>query len=304
MGADGASGGASAYHAGMGGAGDEVHRHYALGLEKDRLGAGAGLLERLRTEDILRRYLPRPPALVLDVGGGPGAYATRLAREGYAVHLIDPVALHVQQAEEASRRQPDAPLAGVHLGDARHLAWSDATAAAVLLLGPLYHLTLRDDRVGALAETARVLVPGGIACVAAISRFASLLDGIGRHLLDDDDFRAIVDLDLADGQHRNPSNRPDYFTTAYFHRPDELRAEIVEAGLEPAHVLAVEGPAWLLSHLDEDLCNVERRGRLLDALRRIEAEPSMLGASAHLLAIARKPGERNTGAPARQGVKS
>lgn len=271
---------------------DDFLGQYALGFEKDRLAAGAGLLERLRTEEILRRYLPRPPALVLDVGGGPGTYATWLAREGYAVHLVDPVALHVQQAEEASRRQPDAPIAGVHLGDARRLAWGDGSVAAVLLLGPLYHLTSRDDRIRALVEAARVLAPGGITCVAAISRFASLLDGIGRHLLDDADFRSIVDLDLADGQHRNPSGHPDYFTTAFFHRPDELRVEIAEAGLEPAHLLAVEGPAWLLSHLDNDLRHVDRRARLLEALRRIEAEPSMLGASAHLLAVARKPEAR------------
>jgi SAM-dependent methyltransferase len=212
-----------------------------------------------------------------------------LAREGYTVHLVDPVPLHLEQAQQASQRQPSAPLAGVHLGDARRLEWPDGAAGAVLLLGPLYHLTAREDRVRALQEAARVLSPGGAMFIAAISRFASVLDGLARHLLDDQAFGAIVERDLADGQHRNPSDRPDYFTTAFFHRPDELRAEVVEAGLETPQVLAVEGPLWLSSNLEQDLCQVERRERLLAALRRIEAEPSLLGASAHLLAVTRRP---------------
>ena len=41
----------------------------------------------------------------------------------------------------------------------------------------------------------------------------------------------ILERDLADGQHRNPTGKLDYFTTAYFHSPAELRAEAIEAGL-------------------------------------------------------------------------
>jgi hypothetical protein len=50
--------------------------------------------------------------------------------------------------------------------------------------------------------------------------------------LDDPDFRPIVDQDLVDGQHRSPDPvaRPEFFTTAYFHTPDGLAAEIEAAG--------------------------------------------------------------------------
>jgi 2-polyprenyl-3-methyl-5-hydroxy-6-metoxy-1,4-benzoquinol methylase len=44
------------------------------------------------------RYLPPSPADVLDVGGGPGVYASRLAHAGYRVNLIDLLPLHVEQA--------------------------------------------------------------------------------------------------------------------------------------------------------------------------------------------------------------
>ena len=100
----------------------EILAHYEEGGERDRLlRRGVGRLEYLRTRELLSRCLPPAPATVLDVGGGAGVYALPLAREGYSVHLIDAVPLHVEQAKEASASQPDAPLAGAQVGDARQL---------------------------------------------------------------------------------------------------------------------------------------------------------------------------------------
>ena len=196
--------------------------------------------------------------------------------------------LHVAQAEEASRARPTHPLASCAVGDARALGRPDDSADAVLLLGPLYHLTDRADRLEALREARRVLRPGGTLVAAAISRFASALDGLRGGYLDDPVFAAIALRDLADGQHRNPTGHPAYFTTAFFHRPDELRQEVTDAGLTSVQLLAVEGPAWLLQDFDAHWDNPGRRERLLDVVRRVEADPSLLGASAHLLAIAGK----------------
>ena len=62
-------------------------RHYMSGIERDRLIEGGDRLELVRTLELLDQVLPPPPARVLDVGGGPGPYATRLARAGYEVRL-------------------------------------------------------------------------------------------------------------------------------------------------------------------------------------------------------------------------
>jgi SAM-dependent methyltransferase len=274
----------------------EFLKHYEIGLERDRLFSGPGVLELARTQEILTRFLPRPPGVVLDIGGGPGVYAAWLAGRGYAVRLLDPVPLHVEQAREAFARLMTSGAAsreaapGAEVGDARRLPYPDGGADAALLLGPLYHLTERGERLLALKEAARALRPGGALFAAGISRFASTLDGLWRRLLDDPEFLTIVLGDLAEGQHRNPSNKPDYFTTAFFHKPEELATEVREAGFTEVRVIAVEGPGWLLPRFAEDWAEAGRRGRLLDALRRIEEEPSMLGASAHLLAVGKKPG--------------
>jgi len=268
----------------------DIQSHYGRGSERGRLRADGRSLEFVRTRELLARFLPRPPVTVIDVGGGAGAYAVPLAAEGYEVHLLDPVSLHVEQALEAARAEGSA-LASAVVGDARRLPYPDGSAHAALLLGPLYHLTERADRVAALREAGRVLEPGGVVAAAAISRFASTFDGLARGFLIDARFEQIVERDVRDGQHRNPDPdaRPEWFTTAYFHHPEELRQELVDAGFGVEAVLAVEGPAAFRPDLDAWLADCDRQDALLRAVRRVEAEPSLLGASAHLLAVGRSP---------------
>jgi SAM-dependent methyltransferase len=254
--------------------------------EADRLGDEAAPgLELLRTQDVIARHAPAPPARVLDIGGGPGVYAAWLAGHGYQVRLLDPVDRHVAQART---RAAAGPAFQADLGEARRIDEPDRSADLVLLLGPLYHLTSRPLRLAALAEARRVLRPGGVLVAAAISRFASLHDGMKRGWLDDPEFAAIVDQDLHDGQHRNPDRRSGWFTTAYFHRPEELAAEVRGAGLTLRSVVGVEGAAWLLPDLPGLLADPARRTRVLDLLRQTESEPSLLGSSGHLLAIAHR----------------
>ena len=259
----------------------DIESFYARGLERDRLAAGVGALEFARTTMILERVLPAAPARIADIGGGPGRYATWLAARGYQVQLIDPVPLHIEQARAAA--------IDAKQGDARALDLPDASFDAVLLLGPLYHLPDRGDRLKALAEARRVCRPRGVVVVAAISRFASILDGLRAGYLADPAFAAVAASDLRDGRHQNPTGDPAYFTTAYFHRPEELRAECEEAGLIHERTVGIEGPAWLLADPDKWLSDPARRETLLAALTSLEAEPALLGASAHLLAIAVGP---------------
>jgi ubiquinone/menaquinone biosynthesis C-methylase UbiE len=265
----------------------EIVAHYESMQEAERLLGGTGQLELARTQAIIQRYLPPPPAVILDVGGGAGIYACWLAKMGYEVHLVDAVPLHVKQAREASQKQPGHPLTSIEVGDARNLDWADASADVVLLLGPLYHLTERSDRVLALREAQRVLRNGGVVFAAGISRFASTLYGLLRGFMDDPEFVQIARQDLIDGQHRNPHDRPHYFTTAYFHHPNDLKAEVEEAQLKCEKVLAIEGVAGILQNFEEHWQNPKRQERLLEITQSLEEEPSLLGVSSHIMAVAR-----------------
>jgi len=265
----------------------EILDFYALGFEEQRLDASVGRLERIRTMEVMERHLPSPPSRVLDVGGGTGAYALPLAKRGYRVHLIDPVPHHIDRARVLST-ESSAPLEGAEVGDARRLPAADASFDVVLMFGPLYHLIERGDRIQALAEARRVLVPGGLLLSAYISRFAAACDGLRTGALREAPFAGGVENDLTNGVHRNPTQRPEWFTTAYFHRPEEIRPEIEDAGLRFDDLVGIEGPGWFASGLDAWLDDDEKRERLLHVLRRLEREPSLIGASAHTLAISRR----------------
>lgn len=266
----------------------DIAEHYNEGREQNRLSSGAGQLELFRTQELLQRFLPPSPAVILDVGGGAGVYSFWLAALGYTVHLVDAMPLHIEQARQEMRVPGNPTLESLVVGDARRLDFADGSVDAVLLMGPLYHLTAREDRLLALREAYRVLRPGGVICAVGISRFASALDGLARGFLLDPEFEKIVAQGLESGQHRNPNNRPRYFTTAFFHHPDELKSEVSEVGFGNVILLGIEGPAWMTPHFAEFWDKNDKREVMLYTIRAVETEPSLLGASAHLLTVGQK----------------
>jgi SAM-dependent methyltransferase len=265
-----------------------IQDYYERAPEESRLGQGPFQLEEARTRELIHRFVAPPPGLVVDVGGAAGAYSLWLAEAGYSVHLLDLVPRLVAEARRRSRAA-SRPLVSCRVADARALDMPAECADIVLLLGPLYHLTEAGDRERALQEAARLLKPGGWLFVAAISRWASTFDALARDLLQDPRFAEIVERDLLSGQHRNSTERLDYFTTAYFHRPDELGVEVAAAGLELRGVYGLEGPGWMLPDVAGRMADAAARERLMRVARMVETEQFVLGASAHLLAVARRP---------------
>lgn len=229
-------------------------------------------LERIRTLELLRELLPPAPARILDVGGGPGAYARELITDGHLVRLVDIVPRHVEQA-----RAGEPPIDAV-LGDARELPEPDDSQDATLLLGPLYHLHERADRVRAIREAIRVTRPGGPIAIAAIGRFAGPIDFLATGRFSERTVGEARRL-VTDGV-----NDPSIgFTEAYFHRVGELRDECREAGLTGLVIHGVEGPGWAAAEAAPE--NRAIFDAALELARVYSAEPDLVGVSAHLLAI-------------------
>ena len=260
----------------------EIIDHYEEIPEDNRLLTGWGQLEFARTQELIEGHLPAPPRRILDVGGGSGIYSAWLASRGNEVHLLDIVPGHIARARKECPK-----LASAEVGDARSLPQAEASFDAVLLLGPLYHLIETADRAKALVEARRVLRPSGILFAAAINHFGSLFDGLARGFIDDPRFMIILERDLRDGQHRNTTDEPNYFTSAFFHRPEELELEIKQAGFSVERIVPVEGPVWLARDFEARWSDPARRDQLLHLARTVEREPGMLAVSPHLLAIAR-----------------
>jgi SAM-dependent methyltransferase len=266
----------------------EVLSYYERRPEEHRLLSGPAQLEALRTKALIEHHAPPSPGVVIDIGGASGAYAFWLAERGYAVHLVDASGRLVLEAEHLNA-DAIAPLASCRVGDARSVDFATGAADVVLLLGPLYHLTESSDRAQALVEAARVLKPGGVIFAAAISRWASSLDGLARDLFATGDHWSLVDRALDDGQHRNPTRRVGQFTTAYFHTPDGIREELTTAGFDLLGVFALEGIAGFLPDFDARWADLRQRADIIRVAELLQSEPSLLGATPHLLAVGRTP---------------
>jgi ubiquinone/menaquinone biosynthesis C-methylase UbiE len=256
----------------------ELVEHYGVDCFEDtRLSRSPhGRLEFLRTQELIRRLLPIAGARILDIGGGTGVHAAWLAADGHAVHVVDLVPRHVDAA---------AARVGVtaEVGDARQLSASDESVDVALLLGPLYHLVDPAERLRALAEARRVLRPGGLSVVAAISRYMSLLE-VGSEGRLTAEMEASVASVIATGRYDGHAG----FVDAHLHTADELHAEMTDAGLQDVAVFGVEGPAW--PALDSAGLQ-EFEGRVEAALRCariVERDPLMINTSAHLIGVGRK----------------
>jgi SAM-dependent methyltransferase len=261
-----------------------LSEHYALGKEQDRLAGARGMLEFERTKELLLRRLPPAPSVVADIGGGPGRYALWLAERGHRVEHRDLMPLHVDQL----RAVADPARVHAAVADARDLDLEDGAVDAVLLLGPIYHLRRRDQRLAALREARRIVRPGGPVFVAAISRWAPRLDGELRARL----YRSLPSIREETPRVERSGWLPPLFPgsfTAYCHRPGQLRAELRAAGLQVLDLVAVEGLGFVLDDLDQRLADPLDRAVVLDAARALERVPELLGIGPHLLATTIRP---------------
>ncbi len=265
-----------------------ITQYYLQGGEAERLLSGIWKLEKARTESILQRFLPKPPATIVDIGGASGAYALPLAKQGYQVYLIDLVPLHIEQAKESEKKQKDHPLKACVVGDARNVELPDAMADVVLLMGPLYHLPEKSDRLKAISEAYRILKPGGLLFAVGISRAASFIDGLIYNTLNDPIWLNVIAEDLTTGNHVNPTQKIQYFTTAFFHKPDELKEEFEVVGFKNVSILAIEGLGFLMHDFDKRWSDEKEREVLMSLLEMTEADPNLLSASSHIMAIGKK----------------
>lgn len=264
---------------------DELQAYYERDRERDRLASGLGELEFIRTVEIISRTLPPAPAVVADIGGGPGRYTDWLIGQGYTVIHRDVVPHHVEQVRDRHGTDVDTAV-----GDARDMSdIGTASVDAVLLLGPLYHLTGATDRRAVMGEAARITLPGGMVYAACITRWAARIMGLLRDRMYLDFPETITSTDRVD---ETGVLRPvvEGGFNGYAHTPDDFRDEVSIDGLTLASVLAIEGIASVFSdeELESRFADATDREVLLDSLKALEAVPDLLGVSSHLLAVAQR----------------
>ena len=265
----------------------KIKDYYSHEVEANRLEREPFKLEGIRTKEIIDRYLQKDTMEILDVGGGAGYYSYWLQGKGHRVTLVDLSPTNINLAEKHSEAS-GISLSKIEVGDSTSLHFSDNQFDIVLVLGPLYHLTDRKERVMALAEAKRVLKPGGLLLSAVISRYASLFDGFQRDLVLDDQFFNLLTDDLKTGIHINKTDNQEYFTTAYFHTSREIVEEINESGLEFEKLIAIESFGWIIKDFKEKLNDSLYMEKLMNIIRIVETNEDLITMSPHIMSVAYK----------------
>lgn len=265
---------------------DVIIKYYSNFNEKDRL-ISINSLERIRSQEIILRYLPKKKIKILDIGGAAVIYSFWLASLGYEVDLIDLTPTHIDQAK-VNEKKSGIKLNSIQVGNACELPYKDNIYDFVLLMGPMYHLLKKEERIKALSESKRVLKSGGTIIVAVISKYASMVDGFKHNLISDQKFVTIMLNDITNGIHLNITEEKNYFTDSYFHHPNEIKEEMNESGIVCKKIIAVEGFGSFIEDEQTKMGDNKYKELLLECIRRTEEESSILGISCHILGIGEK----------------
>lgn len=232
-------------------------------------------LEYELTCRILDRIV-RAGDLVLEVGSGPGRYTEWLLRRGTTVGAVDlsPQALEMLTGRlDADLRQR---LEFARVGTATDLFWVDEAAYdSVLMMGPLYHLTTRAERLQAIAGGLRALKPGGSLVTAHVSPYAAIRNAV-----------ASGDTETA---LRIMSGGVKWYLgmQMYVQWPADAAAELEASGCEQVECHNMEG---VFSTLDPNLLETVDSAVLADIAESMSRLPDTLGTTIHYLCVGRKPG--------------
>ena len=265
----------------------EVAAYYAAFAEEERLATGASRLEFERTKEMLSRLLPPPPARVVDVGGAAGVYSFWLADQGYDVHLVDASDAAGRGSAPAQRE----PAAADRLADGRRRAIAPA-GRRVGGGGPRARPAVPPDGGGRSPGRAPRSVPRARAEGRRRRRGDLALRVGARRPGAEAEPRSALRRDSQSGSGDRPAPQHDRSDRLLHDRPTSIGPR--------TFARSWSGPAstrcrcWASRGWGNGCRTSTSGGRiralrhdLMDVARRLEAEPSIVGASAHLLGIGR-----------------
>jgi S-adenosylmethionine-dependent methyltransferase len=265
----------------------DIEQLYSLDPHREAARLERHQLEHDLTWRYLARYLPAVGS-ILEIGAATGRYTVELARRGYAVTAVDLSAVELERCRQNLKEAALDSRVQLAVGDARALdGCPEASYDAVLLMGPLYHLVFEQDRRLAVAQAYSRLRPGGVLVSAFISRYGILGDlmrNVPAWIRDRDEVHDILELG------RDPAHYPRGGFRGYFATVGEIAPLHESLGMQTLTIAGVE-PAISADDESYNRLQGEERVLWLDLMFEISAEPTIVGASRHLLYVGRRPPE-------------
>lgn len=251
---------------------EKLTAYYNKFSEEKRLGRRHGQVEFRVTLNYLSNYLS-PDSKICDIGAGTGRYALWLKELGYAVTAVE-----LTRPNIAVMKKKDPELRVIE-ADARNLEMlEDESFDLVLLLGPLYHLHQKEDKLRALKEAKRIVKKGGHILAAYISNEYALT----WYAFKENNYQQIKDM-LDKDFHILPAGN-ELYSYVRLEEIDELNDL---SGLKREKIFAPDGAADYLrpslNAMDEETFEAFIAYQLAVAERK-----ELLGASSHIVDILRK----------------
>lgn len=248
-----------------------IEKHYNKHPEDLRLQRRHGIVEFETTMYHLHRFL-RPGYQLLDIGAGTGRYTSALMAEGFGVKAVELVQRNIDVFKKRE------PTANVVKGDARYMPFlPSATADITLLLGPLYHLIGKEEKVKALTEAKRVTKPGGLIFVAYLMNEYSILS----YCFDEERIGGLMERGAVDSNFHiqaQPDELYDYV------RIEDIDALNSEAGLERITIFSPDGPAdYMRTRINQ--MSEETFRRFIEYQKSVSERTDLMGAGSHVVDV-------------------
>lgn len=199
--------------------------------EDSRLKRRNGQVEYLTTNKYIHQCLKKGDK-VIEIGAGTGAYSISLAKEGYDVTSIELVEhnLHILKSKITDDMNIKA-----YQGNALDLSrFSDESFDITLVLGPMYHLFTKEDKVKCLLEAKRITKKDGYILVAYCMNEGSIISYVfGANGLDDVRSKSLLTEDW-----HCKSDPKEIFELVRIEDIDEYNKS---AGLQRIKIVATDG---------------------------------------------------------------
>ena len=256
-----------------------LEEHYSGYDEDARLGSRHGQVEYLTTVKYMDECLAGIDApAVIEIGAGTGRYSIMLAKRGVPVTAVELTSHNIGILK--SKLDGTEPIE-VYQGNALDLGFlPDASYDLTLLLGPMYHLFAREDKLRALSEAVRVTKPGGHIMVAYCMNEACVL----QYVFGGGNLKSTLDRGMLTPDWRCVSCAEEVFELV---RTEEIADLDAELPVDRIKLVAADGPAHYMKALLESMDGFEFDKWMEYHFATCERQ-DVIGASNHTIDILRK----------------
>lgn len=256
-----------------------LEEYYSNYDEEGRLLSQHGQVEYRTTMKYIRECLAgvSDPS-ILEVGAGTGRYSVTLAKQGLRVTAVELVPHNLEILQ--SKLDGSEPITAMQ-GNALDLSdFPDACFDLTMLLGPMYHLYTREDKIQALSEAVRVTKPGGHILVAYCMNEPTVVQYVfgSRHL------REVLEKNLLTSDWHCLSEPKEIFEQV---RTEDIASLDAELPVERIKLVATDGATNYMRECI-DAMDEETFSKWMDYHFTICERQDLIGASHHTLDILRK----------------